>query len=85
MTSSSTRQSKWYSLPLGARMALQALMFAASAVVYRYVTSFIWDVPRWDLTLVILLASVGALGAYFDERGRRRIERELDRVKAQSD
>lgn len=85
MNTPRARQSKWLNLPLPARMALQALLFAVIAVVYRLVTSFIWDVPRWDTALVILLAAVGALTAYFTDRGRRRIERELDRVATKSD
>lgn len=80
MNTEQPQPSWWYSLPLAARIALQALIFAALAVGYRFATSFIWDKPRWETSLVVLLAVLGALVAYFDDRGRRWIEHELDRV-----
>ncbi|MFN3865640.1 MAG: hypothetical protein ACK4MD_02880 [Demequina sp.] len=59
-------------MPLFARIALRALIFAAIAIVYQLVASLVVESqPMWNTARVIVLAIVGALMALWDDRRRR--------------
>lgn len=77
MSTSEHESSSGRRLPLAARMALQALVFAAIAAVWQFVTSFIFESrPPWNTTFVVVLAVVGALFAVYDHWRRDRRARE---------
>jgi predicted permease len=59
------------------QMPLAALAMAAVGVIFQFLLSLIFTTqPRWDTSLVVLMAAVGLFGRYSDHRREQRAARQ---------